>query len=148
MSAYAENRKIRFEFEILETFEAGIELLGFEVKAVRSNKISLEGSYVFPKHGAFYLVGATVAPYQPGNTPKDYEPTRERKLLLNKKEIDYLLGKSAAKGLTIVPIRVYNKSNRIKLAIAVVRKLKTHDKRERTKERETSRNIERTLKEI
>ena len=148
MTSYAENRKIHFEFEILETFEAGIELLGFEVKAVRSNKISLAGSYVFPRQGEFYLVGATIAPYQPGNTPKDYEPTRERKLLLNKKEIDYLLGKSAAKGLTIVPIRVYNKNNRIKVAIAVVRKLKTHDKRERTKERETSRNIERTLKEI
>ncbi len=148
MSSYAENRKIHFEFEILETFEAGIELLGFEVKAVRANKISLEGSYVFPRRGEFFLVGATIAPYQPGNTPSNYEQTRDRKLLLNKKEINYLLGKSAAKGLTIVPIRVYNKSNRIKVAIAVVRKLKTHDKRERTKERETSRNIERTLKEI
>ena len=148
MAAYAENRKARFDFEILETFEAGIELLGFEVKAVRSSKISLEGAYVFPKRGEFFLVGATIAPYQPGNTPKDYETTRERKLLLSKKEIDYLLGKSASRGLTIIPIRVYNKNNRVKMAIAVVRKLKKHDKREKLKEREDTRKIERTLKEI
>lgn len=148
MTSYAENRKARFDFEILETFEAGIELLGFEVKAVRASKVSLEGSYVFPKHGEFYLVGATIAPYQPGNTPSDYEPTRERKLLLNKEEINHLLGKSASRGLTIIPISVYNKNNRIKVAIAVVRKLKKHDKREKLKEREDTRKIERTLKEI
>ena len=148
MTSYAKNRKARFDFEILETFEAGISLLGLEVKAVRANKISLEGSYVFPRHAEFFLVGATIAPYQPGNTPKDYDQTRERKLLLNKQEINYLLGKSASRGLTIIPIRVYNKNNRIKIEIAVVRKLKKHDKREKLKEREDTRKIERTLKEI
>ncbi len=148
MSAYAENRKARHDFEILETLEAGISLLGFEVKAVRANKISLEGSYIFPRRGEFFLVGATIAPYQPGNTPKDYDSTRERKLLLQKKEINYLLGKAAARGLTIIPLKVYNKNNRIKLEIAVVRRLKKHDERQRIKEREDVRKIERTLKEI
>ena len=148
MTSYAENRKARFDFEILETFEAGVELFGFEVKAVRSNKISLEGSYIFPRRAEFFLVGATIAPYQPGNTPKDYDQTRERKLLLNKKEINYLLGKSTSRGLTIIPIRVYNKNNRIKIGIAIVRKLKKHDKREKLKKREDTRKIERTLKDI
>ena len=148
MASLAENRKARFEFEILETFEAGLELFGFEVKAVKSHKMSLVGSYVFPRHGEFFLVGATIAPYQPKNTPKDYEPARERKLLLHKKEINYLIGKAATRGLTILPLRVYTKSARIKLEIAVARRLKKHDQRERIKEREDKRKIERTLKEL
>ncbi|KKT29551.1 SsrA-binding protein [Candidatus Giovannonibacteria bacterium RIFCSPLOWO2_12_FULL_44_25] len=148
MALFAENRKARFEFEILETLEAGLELFGFEVKAVRNHKMSLEGSYVFPKRGDFYLVGATIAPYQPKNTPKDYEQARERRLLLHKKEINYLIGKATTKGLTILPLRVYTKGARIKLEIAVARRLKKHDRRERIKEREDKRKIERTLKEL
>lgn len=148
MTILAENRKARFDFELLETYEAGIELFGFEVKAIKNHKINLEGSYVFPRYGEFFLVGATIAPYQPKNTPKDYEPTRERKLLLHKSEISYLLGKISQKGLTILPNKVYSKNGRIKLEIALARKFKKHDKRERIKERETKRKIERTLKEI
>src|SRR3990167_8468896 len=104
MDAYADNKKVSNEFEIQETFEAGIELLGFEVKAVRAHKMHLAGSYIFPRKGEIWLVGATIAPYQPNNTPKDYEPTRERKLLLKKKEIDYLIGKAAMSGLTLLPL--------------------------------------------
>lgn len=148
MQVYAENRKARFEFEVLEKIEAGIELFGFEVKAVRTNKMHIEGSYIFPRRGEFFLVGATIAPYQPKNTPKDYEPMRERKLLLHKKEIDYLIGKAAVKGLTIMPLRVYNKGARIKIEIAIARRLKKRDQREKIKEREDKRKIERTLKEI
>ena len=148
MTVLAENRKARFEFEILELFEAGLELFGFEVKAVKSHKMSLEGSYVFPRKGEFYLVGATISPYQPRNTPKDYDQARERKLLLHKKEIDYLIGKVAAKGLTILPLRAYAKNGRVKLEIAIARRLKKRDQRERIKEREDKRKIERTLKEI
>ena len=148
MNVYAENRKALHEFEVQETLEAGIELLGIEVKSVRSHKISLVGSYIFPRHGEVWLVGATIAPYQPNNTPKDYEQTRERKILLRKQEIQYLVGKFSTKGLTLLPLRVYNKNNRIKLLIAVARKFKKHDKRERMKERETHRTVERTLKEI
>ena len=148
MQVYAENRKARFDFTVLETFEAGIELFGFEVKSVRTHKMSLEGSYVFPRKGEFFLVGATISPYQPKNTPKDYEQVRERKLLLHKKEIDYLIGKAAVKGLTILPLRVYNKGARIKIEIGIAKRLKKYDKRDRIKEREDKRKIERTLKEI
>ena len=148
MSSYAENRKARFEFEILETFEAGIELLGLEVKAVKTHKINLEGSYIFPRHSELYLVGATIAPYQPNNTPKEYGPTRDRRLLLHKKELDYLIGKFSMKGLTILPLRVYNTRNIVKLEIAVGRRRKKYDEREHIKEREEKRKIERTLKEI
>ena len=148
MAVLAENRKAHFEFEILEPLEAGIELFGFEVKAIKTNKMSIDGSYVFPRHGEFYLVGATIAPYQPKNTPKDYEPTRERKLLLHKKEINYLIGKAATRGLTILPLKVYTKGARIKIGIAIARRLKKHDQRERIKEKEDKRKIERTLKEI
>ena len=148
MASLAENRKARFEFEIIESFEAGIELLGLEVKAIKAHKMTLEGSYIFPRRGDFYLVGATISPYQPNNTPKDYEPMRERKLLLHKKEINYLIGKAATRGLTILPIRVYTKGSRIKIEIAIARKLKSKDKREKIKERDDKRKIERTLKEI
>ena len=110
--------------------------------------MNLDGSYVFPRHGEFFLVGATISPYQPKNTPKDYEPMRERKLLLHKKEIDYLLGKFSKRGLTILPLRVYNKHGIIKLEIAIARRLKKHDQREKIKSREEERNIERTLKEL
>lgn len=148
MISLAENRKTRFDFEILESFEAGIELFGFEVKAIKNHKMNLEGSYIFPRYGEFFLVGATISPYQPKNTPKDYEPMRERRLLLHKKEISYLLGKISQKGLTVLPIKAYNKNNRIKLEISLARKFKKHDKREKIKERETKRKIEHALKEI
>ena len=148
MVSLAENRKARFDFELMESYEAGIALIGLEVKSIKNHMMSLEGSYVFPKHGEFWLVGANVAPYQPNNTPKDYNPVRERKLLLSKKEINYLLGKVAQRGLTILPVRVYTKDSIIKLEIAVARRLKKHDKRERIKEREDARKIERTLKKI
>jgi len=148
MTILAENRKARFDFELLENFEAGIELFGFEVKAVKNHRMNLEGSYVFPRYGELFLVGGTISPYQPKNTPKNYEPTRERRLLLHKKEINYLLGKISQRGLTILPIKVYTKNGRIKLEIALARKFKKHDKREKIKERETKIKIERTLKEI
>ena len=143
-----ENRKAKFEFEILETLEAGLELFGFEVKSVKLRRVSLDGSYVFPRRGEFFLVGATIAPYQPKNTPKDYDQARERKLLLHKKEINYLIGKAATKGLTILPLRVYTKGARIKLEMAIARRIKKYDQRERIKEREAKRKIDREIKEI
>ena len=148
MTTFTENRKARFDLELLECLEAGIGLLGFEVKAVKSNKMSLEGSYIFPRKGELWLVGATIAPYQPKNTPKDYDQMRERKLLLKKDEINHLIGRFSTKGLTILPVRVYNKHNKVKVEIAIAKKRRAHDKRERIKERETGRTISRTLKEI
>lgn len=144
--AYLTNKKARFDYEILETVVSGIELFGFEAKAVRAGSGSLVGSRVMPRGGEAYLVGATITPLQPLNVPKDYEPTRNRRLLLTKKEITKLVGVEKERGLTIVPISMYNKGRFIKLEIAVVRGKKEFDKRETTKKRETDREIRRTLK--
>ena len=144
---YTENRKAFFNYEILEKFEAGIELLGFEVKAVKNGQASLDGSYVAIRGGEAFLIGAQIAPYQPSNTPKEYEPARTRKLLLTKKEIAALLGFEQKKGLTIVPLSLYNKGGRGKVAVAVVRGKKKFDKRAVIKKRETDREIDRAMKE-
>ena len=146
MANYAENRKARFDYEILEKYEAGIELLGTEVKSIRSGKMSLEGAFVIVRGGEAFLINANIPPYQPKNTPKDYDPLRNRKLLLTKKEIDELVGSEKNKSLTIVPISVYTKGRKIKIEIALVKGKKKHDKRESIKKRETEREIRRTLK--
>jgi SsrA-binding protein len=146
MSHYAENRKARFDYEILEKFEAGIELLGTEVKSVRGGRMSLEGAFVIVRGGEAYIINSNIPPYQVANTPKDYDPLRNRKLLLTKKEITELAGNEKNKSLTIVPISVYNKNRKIKVEIALVKGKKKHDKRETTKKRETDREIRRTLK--
>ena len=143
---FAENKKTKFNYEILESFEAGIELIGIEVKSVRSGKASLDGAHVLVRGGEAFLVGATIAPYQPNNTPKDYSPMRNRRLLLTQKELSRLGGEEKTKGLTIVPLSIYNKGRKIKVAIAVVRGKKKFDKRESIKKRETDREIRRTLK--
>jgi SsrA-binding protein len=99
---------------ILEKFEAGIELKGFEVKSLREGRGSLKGSYVRIKNGEAFIVNFNIPPYQPKNTPKDYDENRERRLLLKRKEINYLIGKSNEKGLTIIPTKVYSKGNLIR----------------------------------
>ena len=121
MTHYAENRKAYFNYEILEKYEAGIELLGVEVKSVRGGQMSLEGAFVIIRGGEAYLINANVPPYQAKNAPKDYDPLRNRKLLLTKKEISELGGGERNKSLTIVPISVYNKNRKIKLEIALVK---------------------------
>ena len=141
-----ENKKARFNYEILETYEAGLELLGFEVKALRKSLGSLEGAHVIVRGGEAYLVGVTIPPYQPHNTPKEYDPVRTRRLLLTKKELGELSGYENKKGLTIVPLSVYNKNGRLKLSMGVARGKKKHDKREVLKKRDTDREIRRTLK--
>ncbi len=146
MSSYAENRKARFDYEILEKYEAGIELLGLEVKSVRTGKVSLEGAFVIVRGGEVYLINANIAPYQVKNTPKDYDPLRNRRLLLTKKEIKELSGSEKNKSLTIVPISVYNKNRKIKVEIALVKGKKKYDKRETIKKRETDREISREYK--
>ncbi len=146
MKAIIENKKVRLEYEILESFEAGIQLLGFEVKALRAGKASLVGSRVVVRGSEAYLLSATISPYQEKNTPKDYDPERTRKLLLNQKELKELAGSEGQKGLTIVPIMVYNSNRKLKLQIAIVRHKQKHDKREALKEKDSKRSIERTLK--
>ena len=141
-----ENRKVRMTYEIVDTYEAGIELLGYEVKAIRKGMGSLEGARVVVRGSEAFLTGATIAPYQPGNTPKSYVPERTRRLLLSKKELAELAGFEHQKGLTIVPISLYNKKRKLKVEIGVVRHKKKHDKRETLKKRDAKRDIDRTLK--
>ena len=146
MANYAENRKARFDYEILEKYEAGIEFLGTEVKSVRNGRMSLEGAFVIIRGGEAFLINVNIPPYQPKNAPKDYDPLRNRKLLLTKKEIAELAGSEKNKSLTIVPISVYNKNRKIKLQIALVKGKKKFDKRETLKKRDADREIRREFK--
>ena len=146
MASYVENRKARFNYEILEKYETGIELLGTEVKSVRGGRMSLEGAFVIIRGGEAFLINADIPPYQVKNAPKDYDTLRNRKLLMTKKEIAELAGNEKNKSLTIVPISVYNKNRKIKVEIALVKSKKKFDKRENIKKRETEREIRREYK--
>ncbi len=141
------NKKIHIDYEILETFEAGIELLGQEVKSLRNGQGSLLGSHVTIRGGEAFLIASNIPPYQIKNTPTDYDPKRNRRILLNKKEIAELASLEAKKSLTIVPVSVYNKGKKIKVSIAVVRGKKKFDKREDIKKREVDRDIRREFKD-
>lgn len=140
------SKKAHFNYEILEKYEAGIELFGFEVKSLRLKRGSLEGAFVTINNSEAFLMGAQIPPYQSSNTPKDYNERRPRKLLLRKKELGSLVGRAETKGLTLIPISWYNKGTKIKIEIAVARGKKKHDKRADIKKRETDREIRRTLK--
>ena len=153
MKILAANKKARYDYKILETCEAGLVLYGFEVKAIKTGHISLVGSYVVSKGSEFYLINALVPPYQPANTPTDYDPNRSRKLLLKKSEISSLIGKSRTKGLTLVPLRIYTKKSRtpqgrgkIKLGFGLGKGKRKIDKREKIKKRDIEREIGRKLR--
>jgi len=144
----AENKKAYFTYEILEKFEAGISLIGQEVKSLKTRGVNLAGNYVILKNDEAFWVGANIHPYQPKNAPPDYNPERSRKLLLKKSEIKYLIGKSQQRGLTLIPLKLYTtRSGRIKLEFATARGKKKFDKREQIKKREVEREMERELKE-
>jgi SsrA-binding protein len=147
MPTLATNPRAKFDYNILETHEAGLVLTGQEVKSIKSGRMSLKGSYVTIKNEEAWLINAQIPPYQPKNTPADYELTRSRKLLLHKKEIKSLIGKIKQKGLTLVPLRVYTKHNRIKLEFGVGQGKKKVDKREVIKKREVQRRIDRALRQ-
>lgn len=151
MKIISENKKAFFDYEILEKFEAGIFLIGQEVKSIKLGRINLMGSYVVLKQSAknpeVFLIGASVPPYQPKNAPADYDPQRSRKLLLTKQEIKYLIGKSAQKGLTIIPLKVYTNKGKIKIEIGIAKGRKKYDKKELIKKREVDREIKRTMNE-
>jgi len=146
MTNLSDNAKAHFDYEILERFTAGLELVGHEVKAVRAGKMSLAGSYVVIRGNEAFLLGADIAPYQPKNTPPDYDSRRARKLLLSKTELLTLEKAEQTKGLTIVPLSVYNKGRFLKLDLAIARGKKKFDKRQAIKKRDTEREIGRTLK--
>ncbi len=147
MSDLVFNKKAGFNYEITDTLTAGIELLGHEVKALRKKQGSLDGSYVTVKDGEAFLVGMQIPPFQAGNTPKEYEERRDRRLLLTKAEIDSLVGHKGQASLTYVPISVYNIGRKIKVRIGLAKSKKKFDKREVIKKRDTNRDVQRELKD-
>jgi SsrA-binding protein len=142
----AQNKKARFDYEILKEFEAGIELHGFEVKSARAGRGTLRGAHVVVRGGEAYLVGCTIPPYQTENTPKTYDPERPRRLLLHKKELYALEDAESQKGLTVIALSLYNKNRKLKVSVAIARGKKKHDKREVIKKRDTERDLQRSLK--
>jgi len=146
MPALATNPRAKFDYHIIETYEAGLVLSGFEAKAVKNNRLTLKGSYVTIKNREAFLINAQIMPYQPKNTPADYDPSRTRKLLLHKKEIKSLIGRIKEKGLTLVPLKLYTKDGKIKLEFGIAKGKKMVDKRELIKKREIERELKRELK--
>lgn len=148
MSNLANNRRASFDFDLLESYEAGLVLSGHEVKSAKGGHVSLSGAYVSLKteNGKVvpYLLGAHISAYRFAGALADYDPTRARKILLNKKEIKHLHGKTQEKGLTLVPVKMYTKRSFVKLEFALARGKKKYDKRESIKRREVDRQL-RTL---
>lgn len=142
------NRKASFKYEVLDHYTAGMELFGFEVKSLKKGQGSLDGAHITVRGKEAYIVGMFIPPYQTNNTPKDYDAHRNRKLLLNRKEILDLAKIEGTKGLTIVPISVYNKGTKIKLDIATVKGKKKFDKRETLKKNTSKRDVDRDLKDM
>jgi SsrA-binding protein len=143
MPTLVDYKKAHFNYEILEKYEAGIELVGHEVKALKSGKGSLEGAYVIVRGGEAYVVGMLISPYQEKNTPKDYEPRRNRRLILTKKEIAELASNDGGNSKTLIPISIFTKGNLVKISIAIVKGKKQFDKRASIKEREVNRTVRR-----
>jgi SsrA-binding protein len=141
----ASNRKAFHDYHVLEKLEAGLILTGTEVKSLRAGKANLKDSYVIVKNGEGWLVGVHITPYSHGNR-ENHDPERVRKLLLHRREVDKLEGEIVLKGLTIVPLRLYFKGNKVKAEIAVVRGKKMHDKRETEKRREADRESAAAMK--
>lgn len=141
------NRKARFDYEILETYEVGIVLTGTEIKSIRSGKAQLKDSYAIVRDGEIFLLNMHIHKYEEGNR-FNHEETRTRKLLLHKKEILKIRDKIEKVGLTLIPLKLYFKGNIVKLELAVVRGKKNYDKRETLKKKEIQRQIQKELKEV
>jgi SsrA-binding protein len=139
------NRKARYEYEILQVYEAGIVLQGTEVKSLREGKANLVDSYGLLKDNEIWLIGAHISEYTQGNI-NNHDPIRTRKLLMNRSEIRKLIGKVKEKGLTLVPLRIYFKKGKVKIEIALAKGKKVHDKRETIAKRDFNRDQERKIK--
>lgn len=146
MTTYLSHKKAHFDYEVLTTYEAGIVLLGHEVKSARASRGKLEGAFVIIRGGEAFVVGLNINLYQPKNLLKKHDPERPRKLLLSKKELSAIELQTETQSLTAIPLRLYNSGRHIKLEIAVVRGKKLHDKRQSIQARDVKRDIERTLK--
>jgi SsrA-binding protein len=146
MPTYATNKKARFDYELLEEIEAGIMLTGNEVKSIRSGRVNLKGSFISFHGDTPMASNVHISKYANGNYHHGYNPTAPRKILLHKKQIDYIKGKSQERGLTIVPISLYSKGQFIKIKIAIARGKKQHDKRDSIKRRDQNRELRRMMK--
>ena len=142
----AENRKASHDYHLLETFEAGMVLLGTEVKAIREGRVNLRDSFARVEDGEVYLYNVNISPYSHRGYA-DHEPLRRRKLLLHRNEILKLIGKTVEKGMTLVPVRMYFKNGRVKIAVSLAKGKKEYDKRETIKRRETERETRAAIKE-
>jgi SsrA-binding protein len=142
----ATNKKATLNYEVLDKFEGGLELHGFEVKAIRMGRIKFDGSYIVIQHDEVFLKNAEIAPYQPNNIPKEYEPNRLIKILISKKEILKLKQKIEKEGLTLIPLSIFNKNKKLKLDFALAKGKKKHDKRQDIKRREDKIEILRAIK--
>lgn len=140
------NRRAFHDYEILDTFEAGLVLLGTEIKSLRDHGGNLQDAYITISHGEAWLKGCSIAPYRFGSV-FNHEEKRERKLLLHKREIAKLQSSAQEKGLTLIPLSFYLKNGRVKVKVAIARGKKTYDKRAALKEREHKRSIDRAMKE-
>jgi len=139
----AENRRARFDFAVLETYEAGIELTGQEVKSAKLGRLNLAGSHGIIKQNECWLLNAQIPAYQPKNAPKDYDPARTRRLLLKREEISELTGKLRERSLSLIPLRAYLKKGYIKIELGLGRSRKKSDKRDLLKKRVAEREIQR-----
>jgi SsrA-binding protein len=145
MKIVCQNRKAYHDYEILETYEAGIALTGTEVKSLREGKANLKDSYVIIKDGEAFLLNCHISPYSHGNI-MNHDPVRTRKLLFHKKEIQKLMGKVAQKGFALIPLKIYFKGPWAKVEVALAKGKKIYEKRDKIREKEVKREIERALR--
>jgi SsrA-binding protein len=147
MPVLAVNRKAKFEYERLDSYEAGLELTGQEVKSIRDGGAKIDTGHIIAKKNELWLIGANIAPYKRASNLKDYDPQRTRRLLLHNKQIKQLMGKLSEKGLTAIPVSLYTRGNRIKLELWLARGRKAFEKRQHIKERDIKRETQRILRE-
>jgi len=146
MAVYIDNRKAHFNYTIEDTYEAGIQLLGHEVKSIKNGNGNINSAFCIIRGGEAFIIGMHIPPYQPNNTDPTYDPDRTRRLLLSKKEIKKLGEKDDVRGLTLIPLSLYSKGRHLKVSIAIGRGKKTIDKRETIKKRDLDREMEREYK--
>jgi SsrA-binding protein len=142
----SDNRQARFLYEILETYEAGVQLVGTEVKSIRAGKVNLRDGYALLRNGEAWLINVHISPYDASGEYFNHDPRRSRKLLMNRKEISKLIGQVEQKGLTLVPLKMYFKGSWVKVSIGLARGKKLHDKREDLKRRQDQREMQRAIK--
>jgi SsrA-binding protein len=142
----SDNRQARYLYDILETYEAGIQLTGTEVKSIRAGRVNLQDGYALLRNGEAWLINVHISPYTASGQYFNHEPRRTRKLLLHRQEIRKLIGKVEQQGLTLVPLKMYLKRGWVKVSIALVKGKKLHDKREDIKKRQDQREMQRAMK--